>query len=164
MHRKYVLELVAKFRESGSVANKKLNIENLIMNEEIEMGVLGQVSVDPTLSNRKLDTVCGVSRRIIQRILRPIVFIRIKFTLYNSLIKTILIDEDMSERIINDEHFLFNTCFSDERSFFLNGVVNRHNCRYSNPRIYLMRYTYSSHKNIWRLFSCSSFLTRKFDQ
>ncbi|CAH2003858.1 unnamed protein product [Acanthoscelides obtectus] len=59
-----------KFREAGSVANKKRNIENPIRNEAIEVGVLGQVYVDPTLSTRKLETVCGVSRRTVQRILK----------------------------------------------------------------------------------------------
>ncbi|CAH1986436.1 unnamed protein product [Acanthoscelides obtectus] len=53
VHRKYVLELVAKFRETGSVANKKRNIENPIRNEAIEVR-----------------TVCGVSRRTVQRILK----------------------------------------------------------------------------------------------
>ncbi|CAH2009693.1 unnamed protein product [Acanthoscelides obtectus] len=59
-----------KFRETGSVANKERNIENPIRNEAIEVGVLGQVYVDPTLSTRKLETVCGVSRRTVQRILK----------------------------------------------------------------------------------------------
>ncbi|CAH2016536.1 unnamed protein product [Acanthoscelides obtectus] len=70
VHRKYVQELVAKFRETESVANKKRKIENPIRNEAIEVGVLGQVYVDPTLSTRKLVTVCGVSRRTVQRILK----------------------------------------------------------------------------------------------
>ncbi|CAH1965519.1 unnamed protein product [Acanthoscelides obtectus] len=70
VHRKYVLELVAKYRETGSVDNKKRNIENPIRNEAIEVGVLGQVYVDPTLSTRKLETVCGVTRRTVQRILK----------------------------------------------------------------------------------------------
>lgn len=158
VHRKYVLELVAKFRETGSVANKKRNIENPIRNEAIEVGVLGQVYVDPTLSTRKLDTVCGVSRRSIQRILKAHSFHPYKIHLVQELNeddfdRRLQFCEDMSERIINDEHFLFNTCFSDECSFFLNGVVNRHNCRYwsdFNPRIYHEVHTQQPQKlNVW---------------
>lgn len=158
VHRKYVLELVAKFRETGSVANKKRNIENPIRNEAIEVGVLGQVYVDPTLSTRKLETVCGVSRRTVQRILKAHSFHPYKIHLVQELNEDdfdwrLQFCEDMSERIINDEHFLFNTCFSDECSFFLNGVVNRHNCRYwsdSNPRIYHEVHTQQPQKlNVW---------------
>jgi len=41
--------------------------------------------------------------------------------------------EAMSEALINkidsDSNFLKNLIFSDESTFYLNGVVNRHNCR-----------------------------------
>ena len=107
MHRKYVLELVAKFRETGSVANKKRNIENPIRNEATEVGVLGQVIVDPTLSTRKLQTSCGVSRRTIQRILKAHNFHPYKIHLVQELNeddfdKRLEFCEVMSERITND--------------------------------------------------------------
>lgn len=61
--------------------------------------------------------------------------------------------ETMSERAIADQHFLFNICFSDECSFFLNGIVNRHNCRYwsdSNPSIFHEVHTQHPQKlNVW---------------
>ena len=53
----------------------------------------------------------------------------------------------------NDNNFLFNVCFSDECTFFLNGVVNRHNCRYwadDNPRVFHEVHTQNPQKlNVW---------------
>ena len=70
IHHGYILDLVAKFREAGSVANKKRNIENPVKNEAVEVGVLGEVSMNPTLSTRKLSHIKRVSRTTVQRILK----------------------------------------------------------------------------------------------
>ena len=158
VQRKYVLELVSKFRETGSVANRKRNIENPVRNEGTEVAILGHVNLDPTLSTRQLETVAGVSRRSIQRILKDHQFHPYKIHLVQELHeddfdRRLQFCELMSEMIMNDANLLFNTCFSDECSFFLNGAVNRHNCRYwsdSNPRIYHEVHTQHPQKlNVW---------------
>ena len=84
VHQKYVLELVA-LRETGSLTNKKCNIEKPIRNKAIGVGRLGQVYVDPTLSTSKLDTVYGVSRRSIQRLLKDHSFHTYKIHLVQEL-------------------------------------------------------------------------------
>ncbi|CAH2013085.1 unnamed protein product, partial [Acanthoscelides obtectus] len=113
VHRKYVLELIAKFRETGSGANKKRNIENPIRNEAIETH---------------------------------------SFHPYKVHLVRELNEDDFDRRLQFCEDMI-NTCFSDECSFLLNGVVNRHNCRYwsdSNPRIYHEVHTQQSQKlNVW---------------
>lgn len=70
VHRKIVLQLVRKFRETGSVLNKKREIENPVVNEATEVAILGHVVQDPTLSTRKLANVSGVNRSSIQTILK----------------------------------------------------------------------------------------------
>lgn len=52
--RKVVLEVILKFRQTGSVANKKCRNKNRVRNETVEVAVLGQVAADSTLSTRKL--------------------------------------------------------------------------------------------------------------
>ena len=48
---------------------------------------------------------------------------------------------------------MYNICFSDECSFFLNGLVNRHNSRYgcdTNPRMFQEAHTQHPEKlNVW---------------
>ncbi|XP_050307733.1 uncharacterized protein LOC126744391 isoform X2 [Anthonomus grandis grandis] len=158
VQRKYVLELVSKFQETGSVTNRKLNIENPVRNEGMEVAVLGHNNVDPTLSTNQLETVTGISRRSIQRTLKAHKFHPCKIHLVQELYEDDFdrrsqFSKIMSERIINDPNFLFNTCFSDESSFFLNGLVNRHTCRYwsdNNPRVYREVHTqYPQKLNVW---------------
>ena len=46
----------------------------------------------------------------------------------------------MSQRIEDDQNLTQNICFSKEVTFFLNGFLNKHNCRYSdneNPHVLL---------------------------
>ncbi|EFN87922.1 hypothetical protein EAI_08475, partial [Harpegnathos saltator] len=61
--------------------------------------------------------------------------------------------EIISTRAVYNPNFLFNVCFSDECTFYLNGIVNRHNCRYwadSNLRILHEVHTQHLKKlNVW---------------
>lgn len=155
---KIVRELVAKFRETGSVMNKKRQMENPVVNEAMEVFVLGQVAMDSTLSTRKLANETGVNRTSIQRILKKHHFHPYKIQLVQELNeddfdRRLQFCEIISERVANNNNFLFNVCFSDECTFFLNGVVNRHNCRYwaeNNPRVFHEVHTQHPQKlNVW---------------
>lgn len=155
---KIVRELVAKFRETGSVCNKKRQLQNPVLNEPTEIAVLGQVAVDRTLSTRQLAVVTGVSRTSIQRVLKKYKFHPYKIRLVQELNeddfdRRLQFCEIMSERAMHNGNFVFNVCFSDECSFFLNGLVNRHNCRYwadTNPRIFHETHTQHPQKlNVW---------------
>lgn len=47
--------------------------------------------------------------------------------------------EVISERLIENRKCIKNICFSDEHTFFLNGIVNRQNVRFwsdINPQIF----------------------------
>lgn len=160
VERKYVLELVTKFKETGSVANKKRDPQRElpVRNEATVVGLLGQVAVDPTLSTRKLATVTNIPRTTIRRILKQHKFHPYKIHLVHELNEDDFdrrqqFCEVMTERIDADANFLFNICFSDECTFFLNSTVNRHNCRFwsdVNPRIFHEVHTQHPLKlNVW---------------
>lgn len=61
--RKCVLEMVVKFKETGSVFNKKRKVEKHIRNEGTVVDVLGHVVVDRTLIIRKIARYSGINRR-----------------------------------------------------------------------------------------------------
>lgn len=158
--RKYVSEVVAKFRQTGSVVNKKRDTEREfpVRNEATAIEVLGQITADPTLSTRKLSTITNISRTTIRRILKQHKFHPYKIHLVQQLNeddfdRRLEFCEIMTARITADQNFLFNICFSDECTFYLNSTVNRHNCRYwsdSNPRIFHEVHTQNPEKlNVW---------------
>lgn len=125
----YVLQLVAKFRETGSVLNKKRIVENPVRNEAIEVAVLGHIAIDPTLSTRKVSDVTGVSRRTIQRTLKTHKFHPYKIKLVHELNED---DDDrrlqfcelISEMIICDPQFIFNITI-EEKILKFRPFVNR---------------------------------------
>lgn len=50
------------------------------------------------------------------------------------------------QRIDEDSHLIKSICFSDQSTFFLNGIISRYICRYSdneNPHIFWERHRYS---------------------
>lgn len=155
VNRKYVLELVSKFQETGSVANKKRNMER---NEAAEVAVLGQIALNPMTSTRQLAHESGFTRTRIANILKHHKFHPYKIHLSHALNeddfdRRVEFCDTMSERVTANPNYLYNVCFSDECSFFLNGTVNRHNCRYwadANPRLFHEVYTQQPQKlNVW---------------
>ena len=61
--------------------------------------------------------------------------------------------EDMSQKITDDPNLVKNICFTDESTYFLNGFVNKHNCRYwdnTNPFVFREDHTQFPEKvNVW---------------
>lgn len=157
LNHKYVLELVAKFRETGSVANKKRSNPR-VLNEEAQIEVLGTIVANPTSSLRTVARVVGMSHETVRKALRLH-----KFHPYKMQILQQLFDDDFDRRIefceimtdsINaNRNLLHNICFTDECSFFLNGNVNKQNCRYwsdENPKHFREGHTqYPEKVNVW---------------
>lgn len=154
---KYIRELVAKFQETGSVANKKRN-EPYLLNEARQIQVLGQFAISPTMSLRKAAEETGLSRESVRKVLKLH-----KFHPYKLQITQELGDDDpdrriefceiMTNRIIGQPQLIKNICFSDECTFYLNGKVNKQNCRYwsdINPHAIREGHTqYPQKINVW---------------
>lgn len=66
---------MTQFRETGSLKNKE-QVENPVRNKGIEVAVLGDFVMDPTLSTLKFVIESGVTRTIVQRMRRPAFFIK----------------------------------------------------------------------------------------
>lgn len=52
MYHTYAGNLVRKFHETGSGANKKIVTQNLVRNETVEVAVLTHIVMEPTMSIR----------------------------------------------------------------------------------------------------------------
>lgn len=154
---KYIRELVAKFEEIGSVCNKKRN-EPRLLNDAAQIEVLGEVAMAPTTSLRTVADQTGLSRESVRKVLKLH-----KFHPYKPLITQELGDDDpdrriefceiMTDKLIAQPRLINNICFSDECTFYLNGKVNKQNCRYwsdHNPHIIREGHTqYPQKINVW---------------
>ncbi|KAL1487720.1 hypothetical protein ABEB36_000218 [Hypothenemus hampei] len=63
----YVSQIVKKFRETGSVANLK---KNNPPNELMEVGILGELTMNPHQSVRSLERTTGIPKSNVHRILQ----------------------------------------------------------------------------------------------
>ena len=136
-------------------------IQNPVRNKAVEVAVLGHITMEPTLSTRKLSDVSSVRRTTIRRILQHHKFHPYKISLVHKLQRDdndrrLEFCEVISERIIDNPNYLFHICFSEECSFSLNGEVNRHNGLYwsdNNPRIFREVHTqHPENLNVWQEF------------
>lgn len=157
MGHNYVQELVAKFQETGSICNKK-RTEPRLLNEAAQVEVLGQFAMDPTISIRQATRVTGLCYESVRKVLKMH-----KFRPYKMVILQELTDDDpdrriefceiMTHKITTEPQLVKNICFSDECTFYLNGKVNKQNCRYwSDVNPHLMREGHTQYPqkiNVW---------------
>lgn len=157
---KYVMELMQKFMETGSVGNRKHNPTRVVNDEAMEVAVLGAVTLEDQQSLSQLSRATGVSRSSVFRILHKHKFHPYKIKLVQELHeddsdrrRRLEFCEVMSRSLIDTPNLLYNICFSDECTFSLNGLVNRHNCRYwaeSDPHVMREFHTQRPQKlNVW---------------
>lgn len=154
----YVQHLIRKFVSTGSVTNAKKSGRPAVRTEELQEHVLAEVAVKPQQSIRELSLTCDASRMTVQRILKLHKFHPFKLQIHQELTEhdpdnRLEFCEIMTERINNNTISVKNVCFSDESSFSLHGLVNRHNCRYwsdENPHEFRELNTqYPQKVNVW---------------
>jgi hypothetical protein len=134
--RNAIRNLVAKFDETGNVANRKRpGRVRPVTGPDPETDMLAAVIVKPNVSTSTLSNDCGMSRTSVARILK-----RHHFHPYKLQVLQTLNEGDYHRReefclwaqeMINDDAaFTRNVLFSDECLFYLNGEVNKQNFRY----------------------------------
>lgn len=155
--RTYLRDLLRKIQATGSVHSMKRSGPPQI-SEDTQIDILADIIENPTQSTSQVAQAANVSARTVQRLLK-----KNKFHPYKLQILHELVEEDpdrrleyceiMSERIVQNPHYLKTICFSDECTFFLNGTVNKQNVRYwcdENPHVFREGHTQFPQKlNVW---------------
>lgn len=153
----YVRQLITKFQDTGSVANIKRN-QPTVVDEPAQIEILGQFAINPTMSTRGAARATGISREAIRITLKHHKMHPYKLQILHELTeddpdRRIEFCELMTDRIAAQPELLKNICFSDECTFYLNGHVNKQNCRYwsdENPHIFREGHTqYPQKINVW---------------
>lgn len=150
-----VNDLVRKFSETGSVINKT-RTERRVLDELTQVEVVGQFVMNPTTSLRKVQRQTGISLGSVHKVMTLNKFHPYKIHVNQELSeddydRRIQFCEIMSDLINENPDLTKNVCFSDECTFYLNGLVNRHNCRYwsnENPPTYLLKAILSDLKKL----------------
>lgn len=155
---KYVIELTSKFRQTGSVVNKKRDNIVKVLDDAAQTEVLALITLDPKQSIRKLSGATGLSRSSVHTVLKKHNFHPYKEQLHQQLFhhdynSRIEFCEHMTEFIRNNETLVKNICFTDECTFILTHPGNRHNSRHwsdENPYIIRESHTQFPQKlNVW---------------
>jgi len=132
----FISKLLARFETTGSVCEKKHTGRRKSATAAANTDALcAAVEVNPKLSIRSIAMDSGISKTSIQRVLKREHYHPYKLQCHQKLNED---DPDRRsqycewamEKCNREEDFLQRVCFSDEATFYLNGEVNRHNCRY----------------------------------
>lgn len=155
--RKYLRTLVNKFRLSGSISDAPRS-GRPPLGEDKQFEIVAQFIEDPQQSTRSVANICDVSQGSVVRLLKKNKFHPYKIQLVQELNeddpdRRLQFCEEMESLISAHPLFVKNIVFSDECSFFVNGAVNKHNCRYwdtENPHVFReSRTQYPEKVNVW---------------
>jgi transposase len=155
--RKYIRSLVSKFRETGSIKDAPRS-GRPSLDEDKQFEIVAQFVEDPQTSTRSVANICNVSQMSVVRLLKKNKFHPYKIQLVHELNeddpdRRLQFCEEIEGLIRAHPLFVHNIVFSDECCFFVNGAVNKHNCRYwdsENPHIFRESNTqYPEKLNVW---------------
>lgn len=157
--RSTVTKTLQRFKATGIVKNlPKPGRPRTSTNANIKQNITIDLEESPQTSTTNLALNHDISRRSVGRILKSEKYHPYKIQLVQELSED---DFDrrleFCERLMDicnvDEHFASNVVFSDEATFCLNGLVNRHNSRYwssENPHWIHEAHTQHPQKlNVW---------------
>lgn len=129
-----------------------------VTNINVTQEVVQSVTINPHCSIRQISNVQAISKSSVQRIMKTEKFHPYKVHLIQALTdddfdKRTFFCEVMMDKCNRNPFFSRKILFSDEATFYLNGVVNRHNYRYwsnDNPHWTVDAHTQWPKKlNVW---------------
>uniref|UniRef100_A0A1B6EKB9 DUF4817 domain-containing protein n=1 Tax=Cuerna arida TaxID=1464854 RepID=A0A1B6EKB9_9HEMI len=154
---KSIRKWLQQFKETGSVLKGKSPGRPTVSAENVER-IRASCSCSPKKSLVRRSLQLGLPRSIVYDVVRK----RLKLHAYKiQLVHEIKSNDkglkldfavDILNRIDDSEDFLNNVMFTDESTFHVNGVVNRHNCRIwgSQKPQEIVQYQRDSPKvNVW---------------
>ena len=134
-----VSKIVKKYDDTGSVKNKaKSGRPKSATNNENALNLLLHVQEDPHVSTRQLARDYNVSQASVCNLMKSVKWHPYKIQLLQELSEDDFdrrseFCETVMELSNQNLEFVRHIIFSDEATFYLNGTVNRHNCRYWSP-------------------------------
>ena len=124
--RKYFQKLMSKFQVLGTVKDAPRSGRPKIP-EDVKVQVLAEMVVSPQQNTKDVADTCNISRSSVKKILKCN-----KFHPYNMRIVHELTEDDpdrrlqfceiMAQKMEENPNYLRHICFSDESTFFLNGI------------------------------------------
>lgn len=158
LDRRYLRDLVTKFETTFSLTDAPRSGRPKALDEQQQLDAIVDQIENPSQSIRKSAEKNAVSPKTIHRLLKQNKFHPYKIHLVQELkgddYERRLQFCELIEQLVNSEpDILDRICFSDECTFFLNGYVNRQNCRYwssENPHEFREAHTqYPQKLNVW---------------
>uniref|UniRef100_A0A8D9AAQ2 Histone-lysine N-methyltransferase SETMAR n=1 Tax=Cacopsylla melanoneura TaxID=428564 RepID=A0A8D9AAQ2_9HEMI len=153
----YVTRLVKKFKTTFSVKDAPRSGRPSV-DENVELDILLDIQETPRQSIRDLSKEHDVSYNKVQKLLKVNKFHPYKVQLIHALNeddpdRRVQFCDQMLGMIQENNNIVEQICFSDESTFFLNGSLHRHNCRYwstENNHVTRVNHTqYPVKINVW---------------
>ena len=161
-----IKDIFESFNETGTVEDRQRSGRPSVITEEKVEEVSNFCEAEPRSSVRTIAAACSIPKTTVHRIMTE----NLSLKPYKMHFVQQLYEEDLQDRVEmcnvlqpmlsnkdNEENFFF----SDEATFYLNGLVNKHNVRYwsqSNPNIRIETVMKSPKVNVWCAMSCNRFI------